>query len=331
LKLQTIILGASGYGGGELLRWLSQHPNVASIRGTAQRHAGEAFHAMHPNLRKLVEGTFETEIAWSELKGEEPIVVFSALPHRALRQQLETLEAAWEKADLAHRITLIDLSTDFRWKEPFVYGLSEWKPERMRGAKRIGNPGCFASALQLGMLPLATLKPTFIAVSALTGSSGSGAVPNDRAHHPTRANEVLPYKVLNHQHEDEVLKTLSVEGWSPQLAFTPHSIPLVRGIFATLQFQLPPGLDESALRELYAHCYRDAFFVRLVEGPPRVAAVAGSAFADIGLSARNGMASVMVAIDNLGKGMASQAVQNMNLALGLPEWTGLRAAGCYPH
>jgi N-acetyl-gamma-glutamyl-phosphate reductase len=105
---------------------------------------------------------------------------------------------------------------------------------------------------------------------------------------------------------------------------------MVRGIFATAQFPLPPGLDEAALRAHFTAFYRDRFFIRLVEGSPRVAATSGSAFADIGVAARNGHAAVLVALDNLGKGMATQAVQNLNLALGLPEWTGLKVAGAFP-
>jgi N-acetyl-gamma-glutamyl-phosphate reductase len=200
----------------------------------------------------------------------------------------------------------------------------------MKGARRIANPGCFATALQLALLPLAQWQPAFVAVTAATGSSGSGAAPSDTTHHPTRANDFRAYKVLGHQHEAEVLRTLATAGWEAPLSFVPQSAPMVRGIFATAQFPLPAGLDEAGLHAHYEAFYRDRFFVRMVEGSPRVAATTGSAFADIGVAARNSHAAVMVALDNLGKGMAAQAVQNLNLALGLPEWTGLKGAATFP-
>lgn len=329
-KVDVLILGASGYGGGELLRWLSAHPAVKSVRGTARSHAGKAFHAQHPNLRGLVDGAFEAVPDWAALADSAFPVVFSALPHGELAKLWPEYQAEWARLDLADRITVIDLSADFRLDPAWVYGLVDWKPERMKGATRIANPGCFATALQLALLPLAPWQPAFVAVTAATGSSGSGAAASDTTHHPTRANDFRAYKVLGHQHEAEVLRTLAAEGWEAPLSFVPQSAPMVRGIFATAQFPLPAGIEPSALRAHYEAFYKDRFFVRVVEGSPRVAATTGSAFADIGVAARHGHAAVMVALDNLGKGMAAQAVQNLNLSLGLPEWTGLKVAGGYP-
>jgi N-acetyl-gamma-glutamyl-phosphate reductase len=329
-SVDVLILGASGYGGGELLRWLSSHPAVKTLRGTARTHAGKPFHAQHPHLRGLVGGTFETAPDWAALARSEAPVLFSALPHGELGKQWPELAAAWQAQGLRDRLTIIDLSADFRLDPAWVYGLVDWKPERLRDARRIANPGCFATALQLALLPLAEWKPAFVAVTAATGSSGSGALPSDTTHHPTRAQDFRAYKMLQHQHEAEVLQTLALEGWEAPLSFVPQSAPMVRGIFATAQFPLPAGVDEAALRAHFEAYYRDRFFVRMVEGSPRVAATTGSAFADIGVSARKGHGAILVALDNLGKGMAAQAVQNLNLAFGLPEWTGLKAAGTYP-
>jgi len=200
----------------------------------------------------------------------------------------------------------------------------------MAGARRIANPGCFATALQLALLPLAAWKPAFVAVTAATGSSGSGAAASDTTHHPTRANDFRAYKVLGHQHEAEVLRTLASAGWEAPLSFVPQSAPLVRGIFATAQFPVPAGMDTAALKAHVEAFYEGRFFVRVVDGTPRVAATTGSAFADLAVAAKGGHGVVMVALDNLGKGMAAQAVQNLNLALGLPEWTGLKAASTFP-
>ena len=328
--VDVLILGASGYGGGELLRWLSNHPAVKTLRGTARSQAGKPFHSQHPNLRGLVEGTFEATPEWAALAASNQPVLFSALPHGELAKQWPTFEAAWTRLGLTERLLVIDLSADFRLDPTWVYGLVDWQPERMKGARRIANPGCFATALQLALLPLAEWQPAFIAVTAATGSSGSGAAPSDTTHHPTRANDFRAYKALNHQHEAEVLRTLATVGWDAPLSFVPQSAPMVRGIFATAQFPLPEGMDEATLRAHYAAFYRDRFFVRFVDGSPRVAATTGSAFADIGVAARNGHGAVMVALDNLGKGMAAQAVQNLNLALGLPEATGLKLVGGWP-
>jgi LysW-gamma-L-alpha-aminoadipyl-6-phosphate/LysW-L-glutamyl-5-phosphate reductase len=329
-SVDVLILGASGYGGGELLRWLSAHPAVQSLRGTAHSNAGKPFHALHPNLRGLVEGTFEAAPDWAALAKSENPVLFSALPHGELGRLWPEIEAAGTSHDLLDRLTVIDLSADFRLDPAWVYGLVDWQPERMRGARRIANPGCFATALQLALLPLAQWQPAFVAVTAATGSSGSGAAPSDTTHHPTRANDFRAYKVLGHQHEAEVLRTLAAAGWEAPLSFVPQSAPMVRGIFATAQFPLPAGMGSTTLKAHFEAFYKDRFFVRIVDSSPRVAATTGSAFADLAVAAKHGHGAVMVALDNLGKGMATQAVQNLNLSMGLPEWTGLKAAGGWP-
>ncbi|HJW71923.1 MAG TPA: N-acetyl-gamma-glutamyl-phosphate reductase [Geothrix sp.] len=330
ISVDVLILGASGYGGGELLRWLMNHPAVASIRGTARSHGGKPFHAQHPHLRGLVEGHFEASPDWAALAQSPEPVVFSALPHGELAKLWPGFQAEWDRLGLTQRLTVIDLSADFRLDPAWVYGLVDWQPERMAGARRIANPGCFATALQLALLPLAGWQPAFVAVTAATGSSGSGAAPSDTTHHPTRATDFRAYKVLGHQHEAEVLRTLASAGWEAPLSFVPQSAPMVRGIFATAQFPLPAGVDTSALKAHFEAFYGERFFVRIVDGSPRVAATTGSAFADLAVAARQGHGVAMVALDNLGKGMAAQAVQNLNLALGLPEWTGLKVGGTYP-
>ena len=345
----VVILGASGYGGGELLRWLSTHPAVGALRGTARALAGKPFWAAHPNLNGIVDGHFEEDIDWDAFAQVEQPIVFAALPHGELAQRLPELEAAWERAGIAGRLLLVDLSGDFRLKDPqvfaqayggahpcperlarFVYGLPEWNRAALAGARRIASPGCFATALQLALMPLRGLDIGWMAVSAATGSSGSGASPAPGTHHPLRAGDFRAYKVLNHQHLAEVRAGMEAMGIRGQLAFVPQSAPMVRGIFAALQFPLPPGLDQAGLLARAQDAFRDAPLVRLVADSPRVGAVAGSAFADLAVAARDGSGVVLAAIDNLGKGMAAQAVQNMNLALGLPETLGLKIPGRYP-
>ncbi len=349
MRLDVAVLGASGYGGGELLRLLTSHPAVASLRGTSTRLAGRPFHAAHPNLRGVADGTFEAAIDWRDLASSPHPVVFSAMPHGALAGRLDTLEAEWARLDLAGRLTLVDLSGDFRLRSAeafalaygtahpcpghlgsFVYGLPEWTRADLAGARRIASAGCFATALQLGLLPLKDLELGFVAASAITGSSGSGASATETTHHPTRAHDLRAYKILCHQHLPEVRATLERGRIAADLAFVPQSGPTVRGIFAVLQFALPAGLDASGLAARGAQACVGEPFLRLVEGSPRVAAVAGSNFADLAVVSTNRHGVVLVAIDNLVKGMAGQAVQCLNLALGLPEATGLMFAGAYP-
>jgi|SRR5215469_613370 len=352
-KVSVVILGGSGYGGGELLRLLAAHPQIGEIRAVSRKSAGEHFWKVHPNLRGLVQGSFDRAPDWDALANSERPLVFSAMPHFELAQQLPGLESAWKEVGLAERLTLIDLSGDFRldtatsfakaYGKPhphpdrlgsFVYGLPEWRKGKVKGAKRIASPGCYATAIQLALLPFAGLKGLgFIAVSAATGSSGSGAVPGEGTHHPGRAQDYRAYKVLSHQHEAEITQLLEAEGTSGySLGFVPHSAPMVRGIFATAQFRPPEnlGLDATAVQKRFEVVYKDAPFVRLTVESPRVGAVAGSNFCDIGWEVKRGTVAVMTALDNLVKGMAGQAIQNMNLALGFNETEGLLQAGTYP-
>lgn len=326
MQLDAVILGASGYGGGELLRWLSQHPNVSSVRGTSRSLGGKAFAEAHPNLLGIVQGDFEKEIAWRDFAGSEQLVVFAAMPHGELAKTLASLEAEWAAAGISDRLLLIDLSSDFRSNEQFVYGLPEWNRAAITGARRIASPGCFATALQLTLLPLRGLDVGFIAASAVTGSSGSGTAAMAGTHHPARANDFRAYKILTHQHTAEVRMAMAACEIGGNLAFVPQSGPFVRGIFATVQFEFAGSDLQERVQQTFAGCP----FVRIVETSPRVAAVAGSNFADLSAATESGSAAIMVALDNLGKGMAGQAVQSMNLALGLPETAGLWQAARYP-
>ena len=349
MRIDAVILGASGYGGGELLYWLSRHPEVRSLRGTSRGFDGKPFSTAHPNLHSVIDGQFESEIDWHELARSEQLVVFSALPHGELAGRLRELESAWSRADIGGRMLLVDLSADFRVPDPrvfqqlngfehpcpellpeFVYGLPEWNSTAIKGAKRIASPGCFATALQLALLPLRGLQLDFLAASAVTGSSGSGTSPILATHHPTRANDFRAYKILTHHHTAEVEMAMAACNIDGTLGFVPHSGPFVRGIFATLQFGNGKALDPSALHARAVSAFDDCPFVRIVEGSPRVAAITGTNFADIAVAANENSSAVMVALDNLGKGMAGQAVQAMNIALGIPETTALWQPARFP-
>jgi N-acetyl-gamma-glutamyl-phosphate reductase len=350
--IDCVILGASGFGGGELLRLLTAHPQVRSVQAVSRSHAGKPLHSVHPNLRATAAQDFLAQPNWSELARSLLPVCFAAMPHGEFAQQYPDWQAQWQASGLVERLTVIDLSGDFRLRDAdefaaayhrahpcpqylghFVYGLSEFSRAQLSGARRIANPGCFATALALGMLPLADLpreaRPQDVAISAITGSSGSGAHLGVGTHHPLRAHDFRAYKMLSHQHEAEVLQTLRDAGWGARFSFVPHSAPLVRGIYATLQFRLASEYVET-LQNALRQRYPTGGFVRVLEDAPRLAAVQGSNYVELSMSHRDDRVCVLVALDNLVKGMAGQAVQNMNLSLGLPEGCGLQQLALWP-
>ena len=353
VPIDVSILGASGFGGGELLRLLQAHPNVARIDAISRSHAVKAIATMHPHLRGLTSDTFKAELDFAAMHMAQNPVLFAALPHGEFAKLWPEL-----RERLAPNTTVIDLSADFRLQSSaafdaaygyahpcpqyladFVYGLPEANSATLAGAKRIANPGCFATAIALALLPLVALGQDFgrIHISAVTGSSGSGTQAGAGTHHPTRAHDFRAYKILTHQHQseiqaclDEAARQIGGDARAPEFSLVPHSAPMVRGIFATCQFELPAALSAQALIAAYQTQYQHSRFVNVLQESPRAAAVAGSNFCDLSVHVVGNSVAVLCAIDNLGKGMAGQAVQNMNLALGLPEVVGLLAAGLFP-
>jgi len=338
-KIRVGIFGGSGYGGSELLRILLFHPDVEVVFVTANEHAGKRVGDVHRNLNGLTELSFAA--APENLDGVD--CVFLALPHGQAMDIVPRLPV---------EIKAIDLSGDFRlrdqavfekhYKQPhtamqsqgeFVYGLTETNREAIRGARFIANPGCFATATLLGLAPLvanATLSGRVI-VDAKTGSSGSGAKAAANTHHPQRMNSFYAYKPFTHQHVPEIEQELEHVGdWTSELVFMTHSLPVSRGIFASIYAETKTDLSEAQLRELFAEYYRDSFFVRLVDGSPDINWVKTTNFCDLGFAARGKQIVVFSAIDNLVKGAAGQAVQNMNLMFGLDEKTGLLLVGTNP-
>jgi N-acetyl-gamma-glutamyl-phosphate reductase len=243
----AVILGAAGYGGGELLRYLLDHPLAATVQAVSASHGGQPLAQAHPGLDGFLEGGFALEADWGALAASERPVVFSAQAHGALARQLPALESAWAAAGLLDRLTLIDLSGDFRLDDPtvfeaayggphpcperlgdFIYGVPEAAPATLRGHKRIANPGCFATAMNLALLPLVGSGAGFVAIAGATGSSGSGAKAQEGTHHPSRAVDFRAYKALQHQHEAEVRGFMARLGWPDlRLAFVPHSAPQI--------------------------------------------------------------------------------------------------------
>ncbi|MFY9558153.1 MAG: N-acetyl-gamma-glutamyl-phosphate reductase [Blastocatellia bacterium] len=338
------ILGGSGYGGSELLRILLFHPEVELALVTANEHAGKRVDAVHPNLAKLTNLNFETAPNPANLAGLD--CVFLALPHG---QALDIAPA------LPRSVKVIDLSGDFRLNDAavfkkyygrdhtamqaqrdFVYGLSEVNRNLIKESTRVANPGCFATALELGLFPLVAtgLVKGKVIADLKTGSSGSGAKAAANTHHPKRSNSFYAYKTFEHQHQPEVEQLLaSVRPQWPSeasLVFQTHSIPAVRGIFASIYVTTSHAMTFDQAGDLFREFYGNEFFIRLVAGSPDINWVKNTNFVDIGWAASGDTVIVFVALDNLVKGAAGQAVQNMNLMFGMEERTGLVLPGSNP-
>ena len=338
-KIRVAIFGGSGYGGSELLRILLFHPNVELVFVTANEHAGKPVGEVHRNLNGLTSLNFVT--APESIDNVD--CVFLALPHGQAMDIVPRLPG---------EIKAIDLSGDFRlrdqtafekhYKQPhtamqtqagFVYGLTETNREAVTTARLISNPGCFATATLLGLAPLVAndVLTGRVIVDAKTGSSGSGAKAAANTHHPQRMNSFYAYKPFTHQHVPEIEQELKHVGdWTNELIFMTHSLPVSRGIFASIYAESKRNVTEEELRTMFAEYYRDSFFIRLVNGSPDINWVKTTNFCDIGFAVRANHVVVFSAIDNLVKGAAGQAVQNMNLMFGLDEKTGLMLVGTNP-
>ncbi len=351
MKVDVVIFGSAGFGGGELLRYLSGHPAVASIQAVSASFAGQPITSAHPHLHSFSGQNFMAAGQSVSDTQSQNLVVFSAMPHGGLAAKYGEFCSQVEAVAGGKPTLVVDLSGDFRLNSAegfasayggehpcpkqlanFVYGFPEHNAKEIAQAKNIANPGCFATAINLALLPFHGLGGLgLVAINGCTGSSGSGAIPKSATHHPTRAHDFLAYKMLQHQHQAEVEMLLDTSGTKGfQLGFVPHSAPMVRGIFVTAQFVLPEQLSENEVTSLVHGCYQNAPFVQVADGSPRVAATIGCNYAQVGYATDGKVVAVMCALDNLGKGMAGQAIQNMNIALGLAETSGLRAAAVYP-
>ena len=340
-KIKIAIFGGSGYGGSELLRILLFHRNAEITLVTANEQAGKPVSTVHRNLSGLTDLIFSP--APGHLASLDSIdLAFFALPHG---QALSLIP------DLPENVRAIDLSGDFRVDDPetfkhfykldhageiqnsFVYGLTELNRESVKDARLIANPGCFATATLLGLAPAVKsgLLTGRIIVDAKTGSSGSGAKAAANTHHPQRSNSFYAYKPFQHQHLPEIEQCLRTVGdFDNKLVFMTHSLPVSRGIFASCYLETTLNITNEDLDNLYRDFYKDSFFVRTVEGSPDINWVKNTNFCDIATHSNGKQIAVFSAIDNLVKGAAGQAVQNMNLMFGLDETTGLVFTGGNP-
>src|SRR5437868_2026995 len=351
-RFKAAVIGGSGYGGSELIRRLLLHPQVELQRVASVDYVGEPLSAAHPHLEGLSELKFE-EIP-PEKAAEGMDVVLLGLPHKVSAHKVPAIMKTGAR--------IVDLSGDFRLRDAqaykryygaehpsadllagtFVYGLPELNRERIKTAKYVASPGCFATTIELGLLPLARagLLRGAVEVVGITGSSGAGVVPTATTHHPTRSVNLRTYKPLEHQHIPEITETLESAGArSLQLRFVPVSAPLSRGIFATSFAHVDGKVTKEQIAGAYAEAYRGEPFVRIPQKRlPEVAAVSGSNYVEVGFQVadevdpRTGRRVICAfsVTDNLIKGGAGQAIQSMNLVLGLDERLTLEDPGAWP-
>lgn len=341
----TFVLGGTGYVAGELLRLIALHPKLELRAAVSDSKPGERIAAAFPHLAPAYPDAAFVGIADAEalIAALPTSAVLAAAPHgvsAALIDRLLTTAAA-----AGTRPRVVDISADYRFADPAayatVYGHAHGAPGRLRefscavpehlataATPHVSHPGCFATAMLLGIVPLLKLglvEPAFY-VSAVTGSTGSGRAPTDGTHHPRRHSDLYAYGALAHRHAPEVLALArSVTGRDAELNFVPHSGPFARGIHATIQARLVAPMTATAVRESLAAFYAGQPFVRVGAEPPRLKDVVASNYAGLSATTNGRTVAVLSVLDNLTKGAAGGAVQWMNRLFGWHETTGLTA------
>lgn len=354
--VKVAVVGASGYTGGELLRLLAGHPKMKIAAVTSEQSAGKPVAAVFPSLASVVPLTFEALAPESIAKRAD--AVFLALPHTKSLQPVAACAAAGKP--------VVDLSADYRLKDPAayeawynakhdqpdllkqaVYGLPEFHRDAIKKARLVASPGCYPTAAIVQLAPLVAnglIHPDTIVIDAKSGISGAGKSPALPYHFPEAHESLEAYKIGQHRHIPEIEQELSLlasrRGEAPSqakrvtVAFTPHLVPMNRGILSTAYCRLVDPMPVERLRALYKEFYKGERFIRVHEGDvsanPRH--VRGSNFCDVSVFAdqRAGWVVTVAALDNLVKGAAGQAIQAMNLMLGFPEDMGLSGPGVYP-
>jgi N-acetyl-gamma-glutamyl-phosphate reductase len=314
-QIKTAIIGAAGYTGGELLRLLVHHPACELVYVHSNSQKGKKVSEVHPDLIGDCELIFTDEV---QTEGIE--AVFLGLPHGETKGFLE-------KHPFNPETVIIDLSTDFRNESNgFVYGLPEVNKSKIQKAKRIANPGCFATAIQLALLP-AVAKSWVkyqIHISGITGSTGAGKKLAETSHFSYRTGNMSVYKLFDHQHLSEISQTFSQvnPGFDSELLFVPYRGNFSRGIWITAYLPFEGTIEEalSAYREFYV----GAAFTYISDQDIDLKQVVNTNKCIIHLQVKKGQLVIYSAIDNLLKGASGQAVQNLNLAFGLDEKEGLR-------
>ena len=317
--IKVAIAGGTGYTAGELLRILINHPLTEIISVMSTTSAGQPVHSVHRELFG------ECNLRFTDTPGE-PDVLFLCLGHGLSKEFLE-------QHKLPAHCKIIDLGNDFRLEDDFsgnkfVYGLCELNRESVRQANYIANPGCFATSILLGLIPLVSSGMLYddIHITAITGSTGAGKNPSETGHFSYRDNNLSIYKLFSHQHLGEIKKTLGelTTEKLPQINFVPFRGDFTRGIFASMYTKAAEGVNVEDLIAFYQKFYADSPFVFISDSEISLKEVVNTNKCYIHIVHKNGQIHISSIIDNLIKGASGQAVQNMNLMFGFPEDTGLR-------
>ena len=342
-SINTVVLGASGYVGGELLRLVAAHPHLELAAAVSESQAGQAIAATFSHLAPAYgETTFVAPADWlGRLDDGSNLALFSAAPHGSSAALIA--RALGELAARNIDVHVVDASADFRYANQLdyevVYGSEHGAPELIDAfacavpehldtcaARHVGHPGCFATASLLATVPLVAsgLCEPDLFISGITGSTGSGRKPQAGTHHPERHSNLYAYKPLAHRHAPEIAAlTEAATGTETRVHFVPHSGPFTRGIHVTVHARATGRVGAADLVDVYEQAYAAAPFVRVVTGTPRVKDVVASNYCHIGVATADGAVVVMAVIDNLVKGAAGGAVQWMNRLWDLPETAGL--------
>ncbi len=330
------IIGGTGYTGGELARILSLHPDVKIVAMTSRQNAGQKVSSLQPNLK----GYTDIEFTESIPESADLDLVFVATPHGAAMKVVPGLiERGIKAIDLSGDYRLHDMPLYEKWYghqhtdpdnlEKAVYGLPEFYRDSISKADLVANPGCYATSAILPLAPLmrSGLVEGTVFVDGKSGTSGAGMNPSSRLHHPTCGESVIPYSVGMHRHTPEIETVVGdISGKETDVLFVPHLVPIVRGIISACYIRLSEEADQEKLDSIYRKAYEGEFFVDYVK-EPSIRAVVASNHAQVASHADGGSAVAFGVLDNLVKGASGQAVQCMNLMLGLEEKEGLKAPG----
>lgn len=314
-KIKTAIIGAAGYTGGELIRLLVHHPNCELVYVHSNSQNGKKVTDVHPDLVGDIDLVFTDIVSVNGIEA-----VFLGLPHGETKAFLKNHKFPKETV-------IIDLSTDFRDEsDGFVYGLPEVNKSIIQTAKKIANPGCFATAIQLALAPAISknwIKES-VHISGITGSTGAGKKLTETSHFSYRTGNMSVYKLFNHQHLKEIKQTFGQlqDGFSQELLFVPYRGNFSRGIWITAYFPYLGTLPEAI--EAFKEFYKNAPFTHIAENDIDLKQVVNTNKCLIHLQVEKGQLVIYSAIDNLLKGASGQAVQNFNLAFNLEETTGLK-------
>ena len=317
-KIKVGIVGAAGYTAGELLRILVNHPLAEVVFAQSGSHAGEPVWSAHSDLMG------ETNLRFCQTFDPGVDVMFLCSGHGKAKPFVQALPESYQGA-------IIDLGNDYRLAadaEDFVYGLPEAFRDRIVKARHIANPGCFATSIQLALLPMAAAdRLPEIHVTGITGSSGAGQSPSETTHFSWRSDNLSVYKAFTHQHLSEISETLSAlaPSYAGEMNFVPVRGDFARGILASVYFDC--DLPEEAAVALYKDYYKDEPFVHVIDTNPDMKMVVNTNKCVLNVRKHGRKLHVISVIDNLVKGASGQAVQNMNLIFGLPEDTGLHLKG----